>query len=328
MFVKPGTNPGTYGVRTRIIEQDVDEGFTWVGSPRALSQLQTNPVQVSVTRNGDNAPASVVLDGDLGVSLSNELVVQTSTNRVLLSVVPTTANGTTTYALQGNIESRNGNTVTSSVAIKQGSQLTLRFNTAGDSTSGVTNHSATAAVLVIEATTGSSASVTGTLRASSVVLDVTQSPVPQQYSFQGVIKNATRTLFDGTLSAAITLGTYDRTQNETDNNFLPKTLTLSGLATPASGGAATLNLTLAEPTYGAYTVSGSYSRGTAQVSITGNGNRVNNTQQLTITSGVASTTLNSNSPYSDVTVNGTVRVGQLDRDTGRINYADGTFESF
>lgn len=313
IFIAP--NGGNYRASVQVIEQPVDFAFERTGPEVVVVGIANTPIELTTTRNDQGDIVSFGINGPVGSVLGNDGSVLAGSNALSLqgaaSLNATT--GMTTYALTGGFETRVNNVVTAKVVLLPGSQMAVKFIDPANTSAGVAPQDvgATTATLLIEASAGTD-SVTGTLTPGNFVQDVDGSADIGNLSFQGVIKRAGTTLFNGTLAAS-----------------RPDTITLSGQAFPANGAAVTLNLTYIEPDngQGAYTLSGSYARGATMVSVSGQGNRLTDTQRATITSGSVAMTLNSNSPYSDVMVNGTVRVGEFDRSTGVITYADGTYES-
>lgn len=313
VFIVP--NGSNYRAWVQVIEQPVDFAFERTGPEVVVVGIANTPIELTTTRNGQGDLTNIGINGSVGSVLGNDGSVLAGSNALSLQGAASlnTTTGMTTYALTGGFETRVNNVVTAKVVLLPGSQMAIKFIDPANTSAGVAPQDvgATTATLVIEASAGTD-SVTGTLTPSNFVQDVDGNADIGNLSFQGVIKRAGTTLFSGTLTAS-----------------RPDTLTLSGQAFPANSAAVTLNLTYIEPTdgQGAYTLSGSYARGATMVSVSGQGNRLTDFQRATITSGSVAMTLNSNSPYSDVTVNGTVRVGEFDRSTGLITYADGTYES-
>jgi len=176
--------------------------------------------------------------------------------------------------------------------------------------------------------------VSGELTVSDFAPSTRGDDWPTKLVFVGDIKETAGTpLFSGSLTLIATdLSDFYPDLfggNETADNFLPKTVAFQGTLHLQDAPPLQLDVNLNNTTFGMVAGLGSYQQGNRTINVQSSNNQQTGLWTLALSGpGGVSVSLSKTSTTAQVTANGGVVVGVLNRDTGRIDYADGTFESF
>jgi len=140
-------------------------------------------------------------------------------------------------------------------------------------------------------------------------------------------------LFEGRIDGSVgSVAGFDRRLNESTSNVLPgKSITVTGSFFLAPQKPLVLSITVTgDAKVGDYSLTGSYTQGTVDVNFSGF-NRESTDQSslsLSATNGISLTLTDKTQRLVDLKANGNVKIGVADLDKGRIDYADGSVESF
>jgi hypothetical protein len=348
VFVEPvAAAPGfarSYQVLSRIIRQEVDPSTgAWIGSEVALSAGMSE-LTISLSRNAKQALSQAAITGKTAGSVDSAGTLNVAQGTGLaLSIKPSSVNASThltTVALSGQVSdlAANGSTL-AAVSIKDGSQAVVPLVVDGDLNSGLKPGAFVESASLILQASSTTGTLTGTLAADTPVADKSGRKVPTALRFAGVVGNAQRTLFDGSLavqanasavannlgSALDGLGLLDQA------SLAQATLSLKGLIslTASNNGSATLDIKLGAAPNKQVSVVGSFAHLGQTLLLSGvldKANASSSFMQISTPEGM-SVVLRNDQNTSDLTLNGE-KVGVMDFDAGRITYINGDFESF
>ncbi len=215
------------------------------------------------------------------------------------------------------------------VGLSPGSFIDARLRKPGDPYSGRAGLNGAGGHLQVEATTyrlgngtaphQTEASVTGVVELRNLAVSASGESLPQMATFIGQISKGGNDikalLFEGRIDGSVaSVAGCDRTVEESASNVLPgKSITVTG-----------------DAKLGAYPLTGSYTQGTVEVNFTGF--NCESTDQgslsLSTTNGISLTLASKTQRLVDLKANGNVKIGVANLDQGRIDYADGSVESF
>jgi hypothetical protein len=339
-FVSPLVTSGQYQVKTRVIKQEIINGIYNYEADATVVLAPFKTSTVTLARDVWGEVSAFTLNGDLPPGFDTKGALKAGSVVIDLAATPSEGpSGSTKLNLIGLVKGVNGTTVLSTVGIKEGSYVQAKQAVKEDlSGVSVVDNSLSAAHLIVVATATNGQGVTGTFDWSDydrVKNGDVGNDLPRKLSFNGkVLKDASTALFEGTANVALgSLTNYDPRENESSSNFLAKTITLDGKLIPSGMQPLLLNLTLSETSsFGKYALAGSYQQtGGASFTVSASGTRDLDDGTITFNSvanNVKMTLTASDELPVYIKTNGGVNVGVLDRKKGRIDYTDGTFESF
>lgn len=345
--VSPNAAAGSraYTVTSAVIKQEIRLSpiGSWVGNPvnrigNPVVQSDYHDLEVVATGSGNNITA-LALNGDLPESVGPDggLTAETLTINLNLSAAALTdGSGLSRLSLVGLLSTVSADTdeEIATVGLASGSYVEARLATPGIVNSNVVNNVGSKGHFVLQATVNGGSQVTGTLDVSDYGTSRGGDEWPTKAVFAGQIKEDAQTLlFSGNVTLTVSgLGSFDPRLPGSDNsadNFLPKQVLFDGTLYAPGVQALALNISLNNATFGSVAGSGSLVQGGRVINIVAQYNQTTgaSTATLSSTDGL-SVTLSTANPTSQITANGGVVVGTVNSNTGRIDYADGTFESF
>lgn len=352
LFFTPGKAAGQYLISSRIVK----EKYKAIGEPVdpsfSSTQALTNSLDVSaaLVHDAEGRITAASLEGNLAPQVfeagrygQGQVEVQLKATPLLL------ANGITTFNLEGSLRgyaSPTDNTLLATVGLSSDSRIDVRLRKAGDPYSGKASLDGLGGRLVLEASTyrlptsatsQRLAGVTGLLELRSFAVSVSGESLPQAASFKGQIfsggNDLNALIFEGRIDGSVaSVAGFDRTQDESASNVLPgKSITVKGSFFVAPQKPLVLSITITgDAKLGDYSLTGSYTQGTVDVNFSGF-NRDSTDQgslSLNTTNGISMTLASKAQRLVDLKTNGNVKIGVADLDKGRIDYADGSVESF
>jgi hypothetical protein len=308
----------------------------WIGD----AQLLSDPYEVQITATGTgmdlthlslqgNLPQVVREDGSIGG--------ETLSLNVALSVAPLEGNGNLSkLSITGLLSAVSAATdeELATVGLTSGSYVIARLAVPGQVNSEVVDNADTEGHFVLQASVPGGSQVSGELTVSDFAPSTRGDDWPTKLVFVGDIKETAGTpLFSGSLTLIATdLSDFYPDLfggNETADNFLPKTVAFQGTLHLQDAPPLQLDVNLNNTTFGMVAGLGSYQQGNRTINVQSSNNQQTGLWTLALSGpGGVSVSLSKTSTTAQVTANGGVVVGVLNRDTGRIDYADGTFESF
>jgi hypothetical protein len=337
LLISPGAVTGStrsYAVTSRVIKQEVDPlTLARIGAAVPLTADFKAVGTFTGDRSGGNFDG-VTFTGDLAPTISADASIDGDHVGVVLQFVTSSGPGAATRLnLTGTFTPYGADRkALSTVGLQAGSYLQAKAVTQGDLSSGLADESLTVIHAVLDATSATGSQVTGTLDIDSVSTTKAEGDdFPGHVRFVGVIKqDSTHPVINGTLDFKWTgLTNMDPRKEESATNFASKALTFEGtINAPDAKPLQFKSLTLVNPSYGVWTASGQYLQDAVVINFSGSGNQLTDTSSATVssTSGV-SLKLSSAEPVTDITANGSVKVGTLDRRKGRVDFIDGTYQS-
>ena len=308
----------------------------WIGNAELLSDYED--VLVTATGTGTDLTA-LTLQGDLPPAVFGDGSVgsESLTLNVALSVAPLGGGSNLSkLSITGLLSTVSAATDEElvTVGLSSGSHVIARLAVPGQVNSDVVDNVASQGHFVLQASVAGGSDVTGTLDVSDYGVAAGGDEWPTKVVFAGQIKeNAGTPLFSGTLTLIATnLGAFNPdlfNGDERADNFLPKQVSFQGTLYPQDVQPLTVNINLTNATFGTVAGSGSYQQGTRTINLQSTNQQDSGLWTLTLTGpGGVNVVLSKASATSQITANGGVVVGTVNRSTGRIDYADGTFESF
>lgn len=341
--VSPRTVAGGrgYTVTSSLAKQETalnaawpSDPVNWIGDAQALSDAED--VLVTATGTGTDLTA-LTLQGDLPptVSEGGSIGAESLTVDVALSVAAQ-GDGLSKLSITGLISTVSAVTDEElvTVGLANGSHVIARLAVPGQLNSEVVDYSANRGHFVLQASVAGGSQVTGTLDVSDYGVAAGGDEWPTKVVFAGQIKeNPDTALFSGTLTLiASNLGVFNPDQfngEERADNFLPKQVAFQGTLYLQDVPPLLININLNNATFGTVTGSGSYQQGDRTINIQSSTQQPSGLWTLSLTGpGGVSVALSKLNASSQITGSGGVVVGTVNRSTGRIDYADGTFESF
>jgi hypothetical protein len=260
------------------------------------------------------------------------------------------ADGITRINLRGDLQGPASATDANLIAVvglSPGSFIDARLRKPGDPYSGKAGLNGAGGHLQVEATAYrlsnsaapnlTEASVTGVVELRNLAVSASGESLPQAATFIGQISKGGNDikalLFEGRIDGSVgSVAGFDRRLNESTSNVLPgKSITVTGSFFLAPQKPLVLSITVTgDAKVGDYSLTGSYTQGTVDVNFSGF-NRESTDQSslsLSATNGISLTLASKAQRLVDLKANGNVKIGVADLDKGRIDYADGSVESF
>lgn len=342
---KAGVTSGRgYTVTSSVVKQQIrlDTAYdliglpaNWIGGPQILSDF--HDADATVTGSGSNL-TSVALDGDLANAVAKDGAVGGEILTVHLSLSAaalTDGSGLSRLSITGLISTVSEATdeEVGVVRLVSGSHVDARLVTPGEVNSGVLNNDGAKGHFVLEATTDNGSQVSGTLDVSEYRVSGGGDEWPTKVVFAGQVKEGGGTLlFEGQVSLMVSdFDGFDPSLPGSDDsaeNFLPKQMAFQGTLHAPEAQPLSINVNLNNATFGRVAGSGTLQQGERTVNIVANDDHLTGLWSLTLSGpGGLRVELSKANQVSQITGNGGLVVGSVNSKAGRIDYADGTFES-
>jgi hypothetical protein len=228
------------------------------------------------------------------------------------------------YALSGSITSIKTDLPVGKISLKPGSFF--RTEELNDGTIVLTGMKEFSLILAAEA---GGSKLEGALKLADPMLDKSgKAYLPTNVSFTGTLGANNATVFVGTLALLDTgYGAFDTTLPESATNFTKKSASLVGTVSIPDRPPLKLSVSVGNDVFNGMNLSAQYDDGSNVINLSATGTVGGPRPQMKISSvGGVSLVLSATSDLADV-LKDNAKVAVLNLKTGRIDYADGSFES-